>query len=184
MLYTCITTWSHINLRSYARRSMFEKGRKFSPLFLWSEEWFCRPLNNCSYEVNYLDVGDQPIFTRVFFLQNISRTRVTIHTYCSSKIYMLEATPTCYLKQQRKVLLSSSFHYWIKCDHKKLDIDIDNEKLKWARTAKSKWTSAFADIDFNPPHNCCWVMPSDRTLQSLQWPMLWFWKYFRRKKWR
>jgi hypothetical protein len=119
MLYTCITTWSHINLRSYARRSMFEKGRKFSPPFLWSEEWFCRPLNNCSYEVNYLDVGDQPIFTRVFFPQNISRTRVTIHTYCSSKIYMLEATPTCYLKQQRKVLLSSSFHYWIKCDHKK-----------------------------------------------------------------
>jgi hypothetical protein len=48
---------THKNPWSYARRSMFEKGRFFSadlhPI-LWSEERFCRPLKNCSSEVDYL----------------------------------------------------------------------------------------------------------------------------------
>jgi hypothetical protein len=37
---------------------------------LWSEERFCRPQKNCSFEANYLVWdGDQPIFYKVFFPQ-------------------------------------------------------------------------------------------------------------------
>jgi hypothetical protein len=58
---------NHRNPRSYASRSIFErKGGFFSadlyPI-LCSEETLCRPLKNCSFEVNFLvKGGDQPSF--------------------------------------------------------------------------------------------------------------------------
>jgi hypothetical protein len=63
----------HRNHRSYARRSM-KKGdfsADFHPI-LWSDERFCRPLKNCSFEVNYLCLG----WRSAYFLQSVLSPKI------------------------------------------------------------------------------------------------------------
>jgi hypothetical protein len=70
-------------------------GKKFSadlhPI-LFSKERVFRPLENHSYDVNYLVYGgDQPIFTRCFSPQNVCRTSANIGTVLVSKLSMVQA---------------------------------------------------------------------------------------------
>jgi hypothetical protein len=57
----------HRNIGATLEEACFKNGESFSAYFhpiLRTVARFCKPLKNCSYEVNYL--ADQPIFDRVF----------------------------------------------------------------------------------------------------------------------
>jgi hypothetical protein len=88
IMHSKLQRCNHRNLRSYAEEACLKKGEYFSAdlhTILWSEARFCRPLKICSFEVNLVLGGDQPISYKVFstpkYLQDLCQQLIFVKSY-------------------------------------------------------------------------------------------------------